>query len=66
LTDVVEDELIADSLAAQRRPGEDCERLVELALSGGAADDVTVMLADYTTRPAAATEAEADITATDG
>ena len=66
LTDVVEDDLIADALAAQRRPAEDCERLVELALSSGAADDVTVMLADYTTRPAPVTEPDADVTATDG
>jgi serine/threonine protein phosphatase PrpC len=47
LTDVVGDEQISDALAAQRHPDEDTQRLVDIAVSLGATDDVTVLLADY-------------------
>jgi|KBSSwiStaDraftv2_1062776.scaffolds.fasta_scaffold20933_4 PPM family protein phosphatase len=47
LTDLIDDDRIADTLALKRQPGEDCERLVDLARSSGAPDDVTVMVADY-------------------
>jgi PPM family protein phosphatase len=47
LTDVVDDERIADSLSLKRRPREDCERLLDLARDAGVPDDVTVMVADY-------------------
>ena len=50
LIDVVREEQIADVLAAQRRPADECQRLVELARAGGATDDVTVLLADYNIR----------------
>ena len=50
LTDVVNEEQIADALAPRRRPKEDCLRLIDLARQGGSADDVTVMLGDYTLR----------------
>ena len=47
LTDVVSEDTIADVLAAQRRPAEECQRLVDLALAAGGPDDVTVLMADY-------------------
>jgi len=47
LTDVVNDEQIADVLGCRRNPGEDCEALAELAAETGAEDDVTIILADY-------------------
>jgi protein phosphatase len=47
LTDVVSEGQIADALAPRRRPHHDCRRLIDMALDGGGADDVTVMLADY-------------------
>jgi protein phosphatase len=47
LTDVVSEDRIADVLASQRRPIEECRRLVELALEAGAPDNVTVLLGDY-------------------
>jgi protein phosphatase len=51
LTDVVEDDQIADTLALQRRPADDCQHLIELAHSQGSPDDVTVLIADYSVRP---------------
>jgi protein phosphatase len=51
LTDVVEDDQIADTLALQRRPADDCRRLIELANSQGSPDDVTVLIADYRINP---------------
>jgi serine/threonine protein phosphatase PrpC len=50
LTDVVNDEQIADALAPRRRPQEDCLRLIDLAREKRSHDDVTVMLGDYTFR----------------
>jgi protein phosphatase len=50
LTDVLTDEQIADALAPRRHPKQDCLRLIDLAMAGGTADDVTVMVADYTVR----------------
>ena len=47
LTDVVEDEQIADVLGCRRNPSEDCDALTELAAENGAEDDVTIVLADY-------------------
>src|SRR5262245_1107967 len=47
LTDVVSEDTIADVLASQRRPAEECQRLVDLALAAGGPDDVTVLVADY-------------------
>ncbi len=63
LTDVVSADRIADVLASKRRPTEDCQRLVDLALAAGGQDDVTVLLADYWIRltqetRASGTEAE--------
>ena len=49
LTEVVQEDRIAELLAAQRSPGEDCRRLVDLAMSSGATDSVTVLIADYRT-----------------
>jgi serine/threonine protein phosphatase PrpC len=47
LTDVVTEAEIADGLALRRRPDEDCEQLLDLAVLAGSSDDVTVMVADY-------------------
>jgi PPM family protein phosphatase len=52
LTDAVSDERIADVLALRRRPHDDCQRLIEMALAAGGRDNVTVMVADYGIRPA--------------
>ncbi len=51
LTDVVGDDRIADTLALQRRPADDCERLIEIARSHGSPDDVTVLVAAYRIHP---------------
>ena len=50
LTDVMNNEQIADTLASHRAPKEDCDRLIELAIAKESADDVTAMVADYTLR----------------
>jgi protein phosphatase len=50
LTDVVSEDEIADALALRRRPADDCQQLVDLAVSGGSNDDVTAMVADYRLR----------------
>jgi protein phosphatase len=47
LTDVVGDAEIADGLAVRRRPADDCQQLVDLAVLRGSSDDVTAMVADY-------------------
>ena len=47
LTDVVSLNDIAATLSLQRRPEDDCQRLIELATSARGADDVTVIVADY-------------------
>ena len=47
LTDAVSDNDIASMLALQRRPADDCQRLIDLARAARGADDVTVMVADY-------------------
>ena len=51
LTDGVNDDEIADALSLRRKPDEDCQHLVDLALTGRSTDDVTVMLADYRLLP---------------
>jgi len=50
LTDVVNKDPIADTLALRRPPHDDCQRLIELARAAGSPDDVTVMVADYRLR----------------
>jgi protein phosphatase len=47
LTDVVSLHDIAGMLSLQRRPEDDCQRLIELATAACGADDVTVIVADY-------------------
>jgi protein phosphatase len=47
LTDAVSLAEIAGTLALQRRPEDDCQRLIELATGSRGADDVTVIVADY-------------------
>ena len=47
LTDMVQDEAIADVLASRRAPLEQCDQLVDLALANGGEDNVTVVLAHY-------------------
>lgn len=51
LTDVVNLDPIADTLALSRPPRDDCQRLMDLARAAGSPDDVTVMVADYRLRP---------------
>jgi serine/threonine protein phosphatase PrpC len=58
LTGVVQEDRISEVLASQRSPGEECRRLVDLALTSGATDSVTVLIADYRTeRPPGPLEA---------
>ena len=47
LTDVLEDEAIAEVLAQRRSPNEQCELLVDMALAKGTEDNTTVVLAQY-------------------
>jgi protein phosphatase len=47
LTDMVTDEDIADTLASRRAPEEQCDLLVDAALTNGGHDNVTVVLANY-------------------
>jgi protein phosphatase len=47
LTDVVSLHDIAGMLSLQRRPEDDCQRLIELATAACGADDMTVIVADY-------------------
>ena len=49
LTDVVREDEIADALALRRRPDDDCQHLVDLAVLTGSTDDITAMVADYRT-----------------
>jgi len=49
LTDVVREAEIADALALRRRPDDDCQQLVDLAVLMGSTDDITAMVADYRT-----------------
>jgi PPM family protein phosphatase len=51
LTDVVNRDPIADTLALSRPPRDDCQRLIDLARAAGSPDDVTVVVADYRLRP---------------
>ena len=50
LTDAVGHNDIAGVLALKRRAADDCQRFVDLARTAQAADDVTVIVADYTVR----------------
>jgi len=47
LTGVVDDERIGAVLNLRRRPQEQCQTLVDLALEAGGPDNVTVLLAEY-------------------
>jgi protein phosphatase len=47
LTDVVEEDSIANALASRRTQAEQCELLVDRALANGAVDNITVVLANY-------------------
>jgi PPM family protein phosphatase len=47
LTDALNENTIAGVLALRRRPADTCQRLIELARAAHAADDVTVVVADY-------------------
>ena len=47
LTDMIDDDRIAEVLALRREPGEQCATLVELANRAGGGDNVTVIIAEY-------------------
>ncbi len=47
LTDMVEDEKLAELLGQTKQPGLACQALVDLALERGGRDNVTVVVADY-------------------
>jgi serine/threonine protein phosphatase PrpC len=47
LTDVVDDDTIAKTLAETQASSEACQRLLQLALEGGGPDNVTVIRAAY-------------------
>lgn len=47
LTDVVDEDGIANALASRRKQGEQCELLVDRALANGAVDNIAVVLANY-------------------
>jgi protein phosphatase len=47
LTDVMDDEAVADVLASRRSPAEQCDLLVDLALANGAEDNTTVVVVNY-------------------
>ena len=47
LTDVVSDAEIADGLTLRRRPADDCQQLVNLAVLRGSHDDITAMVGDF-------------------
>jgi protein phosphatase len=51
LTDVLNDQHIANVLCRRRRPEEECRNLVDLVLERGGEDNVTVVLADYRIPP---------------
>ena len=47
LTDIIDEDLIADELRMPRTPDEHCRALVTLAIQGHAGDDVTAVIARY-------------------
>jgi protein phosphatase len=47
LTDMIDDDQIADVLALSRRPSEQCAILADLANGAGGADNITVVIAMY-------------------
>ena len=47
LTDVVEDDAIADVLASKRTQAEQCDLLIDLAVTNGGEDNATVVLLNY-------------------
>ena len=47
LSDMVDDETIAEVLASRRRPAEQCDLLIDLANRAGGRDNITVLIAAY-------------------
>jgi protein phosphatase len=47
LTDVVDDDRIAETLALPRRPSEQCTLLIDLVKERGGEDNATLVLAQY-------------------
>lgn len=47
LTDVLDETIVAEQLASDRAPHEQCQQLVELAMEAGGHDDVTALVARY-------------------
>jgi serine/threonine protein phosphatase PrpC len=51
LTDVVDDDHIADVLALRRQPADSCALLTDLAVREGGKDNTTVVIAQYQVPP---------------
>ena len=47
LTDTVDEERIAEVLASEQSPDDQCRALVDLAMAAGGDDDVTALVARY-------------------
>ena len=47
LTDVIDDERIANTLRLHATPDDQCRALVDLAANSGSDDDVTALVAHY-------------------
>jgi len=60
LTDCVREDQIADVLSGQRKPADDAQRLVDVALERDATDSVTVLLGDYWVRAEASNAPPSD------
>ena len=54
LTDMVDEEKLAELLGQTKQPGVACQALVDLALERGGRDNVTVVVADYSVPTASA------------
>jgi protein phosphatase len=48
LTDMVDDDALADTLAIRRSPDEQCRALIDLANQKGGQDNITIIVAQYT------------------